>query len=68
VYPHGNDSWNGLSAAYNSTNNNDPKATLKNATATVANMGTIKVASGSYWEMEFISIKLLPSMDRPTQL
>lgn len=50
VNPHGNDSWNGLSAAYNSTSHNGPKATLKNATAAVANMGKIEVASGTYKE------------------
>jgi len=50
VNPHGNDSWNGLSATYNSTSHNGPKATLKNATAAVANMGKIEVASGTYKE------------------
>ncbi|ADZ09835.1 hypothetical protein Metbo_1608 [Methanobacterium lacus] len=47
---HGNDSWNGLAASYNSTTHNGPKATLKNAVATVKNNGTIEVASGCYRE------------------
>jgi len=50
VNPHGNDSWNGLSAAYNSTSHDGPKATIKNATAAVANTGKIEVATGTYKE------------------
>lgn len=50
VNSHGNDSWNGLSATYNSTSHNGPKATLKNAIASVADKGTVEVASGSYKE------------------
>lgn len=50
VNTHGNDSWNGLSAVYNNTSHAGPKATLKNATATVSDNGTIEVASGTYKE------------------
>lgn len=50
VNTHGNDSWNGLSQAYNSKSHNGPKATVKNAIATVEDMGTIEVASGTYKE------------------
>jgi hypothetical protein len=50
VNSHGNDSWNGLSSVYNSTNHDGPKATIKNATATVPDKGTVEVASGTYKE------------------
>lgn len=50
VNPHGNDSWNGLSATYNSTSHNGPKATLKSAVTKVVDNGTIEVASGTYRE------------------
>lgn len=44
----GSDSSNGQSAVYDGTNG--PKATIKNATGTVANQGTIYIAKGTYYE------------------
>lgn len=46
----GNDSWDGLSAAYNSSSGSGPKATIKNATSVLATNGTVHVASGTYRE------------------
>jgi len=46
----GNNSWNGLSANYNITSGNGPKATITNATGIVSNGGTVYIASGIYNE------------------
>jgi len=46
----GNDTWNGLSATYNNTSGYGPKATVANATGSVANNGTVYIASGTYNE------------------
>lgn len=44
----GNDAWDGQSSVYNGTSG--PKKTIKNATSTVANHGTIYISSGTYHE------------------
>ena len=44
----GNDTWDGQSATYNGTSG--PKQTITNAISTVANDGTIYLASGTYYE------------------
>jgi len=49
VSPHGNDSWNGQSATYNSTSKNGPKATIKNATKSIQS-GMVFVERGTYHE------------------
>ncbi|WP_424355578.1 hypothetical protein [Methanobacterium sp. MBAC-LM] len=43
----GNDSWDGLSAAWTS-GTNGPKLSIKNATGTINNGGTVKIADGDY--------------------
>ena len=43
----GNDSWNGLSATWTS-GTNGPKISIKNATGTVNNGGTVNIANGNY--------------------
>jgi hypothetical protein len=42
----GNDSWNGGAAVWNGTDG--PKKSIKNATGTVAEGGTVNIADGSY--------------------
>lgn len=49
VNTHGNDKWNGLSPKHTS-GLNGPKATIKNATGTVNQHGTVYVANGVYSE------------------
>ena len=49
VSPHGNDSWNGQSATYNSTSKSGPKATIKNATKSLQS-GMVFVLIGTYHE------------------
>jgi methionine-rich copper-binding protein CopC len=49
VSPHGNDSWNGQSATYNSTSKSGPKATIKNATKSLQS-GMVFVEIGTYHE------------------
>lgn len=44
----GNNDWDGLSVAYNSTSKSGPKASISNATGIVANGGTIRIADGDY--------------------
>ncbi len=46
----GNDSWNGLNSTWINGTLNGPKATIKNATGTVTNNGTIYIATGTYKE------------------
>ena len=43
----GNDSWDGLSATWTS-GTNGPKLSIKNATGTVNNGGTVNIAKGNY--------------------
>ena len=43
---HGNDSWNGQNPMWNGTSG--PKLSIKNATETVNNGGTVKIANGIY--------------------
>ena len=50
VNSHGNDTWNGLNATWISGTLNGPKATIKNATATVKTGGKVYIASGTYNE------------------
>lgn len=49
VNTHGNDKWNGLSPKHTS-GVNGPKATIKNATGTVNQHGTVYIANGVYSE------------------
>jgi hypothetical protein len=44
----GNDSWDGQLAVWNGTSG--PKASIKNATGTVDNGGTVNIADGIYSE------------------
>ena len=44
VSPMGNDSWDGQSNIYNNTTGSGPKATITNATGTVADNGTVIIA------------------------
>ncbi|MCC7550491.1 MAG: hypothetical protein KO316_03180 [Methanobacterium sp.] len=46
----GNDAWNGLSATYDPSTGNGPKATIQNAVDTVDDNGTVYVAAGTYYE------------------
>jgi predicted outer membrane repeat protein len=46
----GNDNWNGLNSTWIKGTLNGPKATIKNATATVTTGGTIYIANGTYYE------------------
>lgn len=57
VSAQGNDSWNGQSPMYNTTTGDGPKATITNAINTVADNGTVYVASGTYKENLNIYIK-----------
>lgn len=57
VSTQGNDSWNGQSAIYDITTGNGPKATITSAINTVANNGSIYVASGTYKENLNVYIK-----------
>lgn len=50
VNSHGNDTWNGLNATWIKGTLNGPKATIKNATATVKTGGTVYIADGTYNE------------------
>ena len=50
VSPMGNDSWDGQSNIYNNTTGSGPKATITNATGTVANNGTVIIMDGIYNE------------------
>ena len=54
VNTNGNDSWNGLSASYNSTTGSGPKKTLNKAVSAVLQNGTISIASGTYKEKGII--------------
>jgi len=58
VSTQGNDSWNGLSSTYNKTTGSGPKASIINATGTVADNGTIYVANGIYYEHIIITKNL----------
>lgn len=49
VSTHGNDSWDGQSATYNSTSKSGPKATIKNATKSIQS-GMVMVETGTYHE------------------
>ncbi len=53
----GNDGWNGQSATYNATTGDGPKATITSAINTVANNGTVYIASGTYHENLNVYIK-----------
>lgn len=44
----GNNDWDGFSATYNATSKSGPKATILNATGTVDNGGTVRIANGNY--------------------
>ncbi len=44
----GNDSWDGQSSAYNGTTGSGPKLSIKNATGTVNENGTVNIANGIY--------------------
>jgi hypothetical protein len=46
----GNDNWNGLNSTWIKGTLNGPKATIKNATATVKSGGTVYIANGTYNE------------------
>ena len=46
VNTHGNDSWNGQNPTWNGTSG--PKLSIKNATETVNNGGTVNIANGMY--------------------
>jgi len=46
----GNDAWNGLSATYDPSTGNGPKATIQNAVDTMDDNGTVYVAAGTYYE------------------
>ena len=48
VSTHGNNNWDGQLATWNGTSG--PKATIKNATGTIASGGTVHIASGTYKE------------------
>lgn len=48
----GNDNWDGLNSSYNGTSG--PKATIKNAVATVNINGTVNIANGTYNENNII--------------
>ena len=50
VNSHGNDTWNGLNATWIKGTLNGPKATIKNATATVKTGGNVYIADGTYNE------------------
>ena len=50
VNTHGNDTWNGLNATWVKGTLNGPKATIKNATATVKSGGIVYIANGTYNE------------------
>lgn len=50
VSPTGNDSWDGESPEWQIDTIIGPKATIKNATGTVANNGTVYIADGTYNE------------------
>ncbi len=45
----GNDSWNGESLIWNDSIMSGPKKSIKNATGTVTNGGTINIANGHYF-------------------
>ena len=44
----GNDSWDGQSSVYNGTTGSGPKLSIKNATGTVNENGTVNIANGIY--------------------
>ena len=44
----GNDNWDGQSVIYDSTSGSGPKLSIKNATGTVNNGGTVNIADGTY--------------------
>ncbi|MGB9977628.1 beta strand repeat-containing protein, partial [Methanobacterium sp.] len=48
VDSHGDDSWDGLSAIWTSGTTTGPKLSIKNATGTVNNGGTVSIANGVY--------------------
>jgi predicted outer membrane repeat protein len=50
VSTHGNNSWNGQNSSWINGTLNGPKATIKNATGTVNNDGTVYIANGTYNE------------------
>lgn len=50
VNTHGNDTWNGLNSTWVKGTLNGPKATIKNATATVKSGGIVYIANGTYNE------------------
>ena len=50
VSTQGNDTWDGQSATYDDTTGSGPKATINNATGTVAANGTVYIANGTYNE------------------
>lgn len=55
VSTQGNDNWNGLSAVYDQSTGNGPKATIQNAINTITDNGTVSVASGTYYENLYIN-------------
>ena len=50
VNTHGDDTWNGLNSTWVKGTLNGPKATIKNATATVKSGGIVYIANGTYNE------------------
>jgi autotransporter family porin len=57
----GNDSWDGLSAAWTS-GTNGPKLSIKNATSTVNQNGTVKIANGVYTGINNTNITINKNM------
>ncbi len=58
----GNDSWDGLSAIYNSTSGSGPKLSIKNATGTVNANGIINIADGTYTGVNNTNILIYKNM------
>ena len=61
VDTHGNDSWDGLSPTHSGLTG--PKLTLKNATGTVNNDGTVNIANGYYTGIKNNNITITKNMN-----
>ena len=61
VGPGGNDAYDGQSAVWNGTSG--PKSTIKNATGTVLDEGTIKLANGVYTGLGNVNIAIKKSVN-----
>jgi hypothetical protein len=55
VSTQGNDAWNGLSATYDASTGNGPKASIQNGIDTITDNGTVSVAAGTYYENLYIN-------------